>query len=140
MRWISRCRMFCLLSKFTLHQQLSPNRRFGTTKFYFTSFKVLRLLQNLVISENHGAREHPNTTAMGVALLSKSFLYSEPECGRWLRCQNGTGGWRAVFTRISVAWLGRICPVPAESPDPRGKRRGSDDSAPIGPTNVAQSF
>ena len=140
MRWISRCRMFCLLSKFTLHQQLSPNRRFGTTKFYFTSFKVLRLLQNLVISENHGAREYPNTTAMGVALLSKSFLYSENECGLWLRCQNGIGGWRAVFTRISVAWLGRICPVPAESPDPRGKRRGSDDSAPIGPTNVAQSF
>ena len=93
-----------------------------------------------MISENHGARENPNTTAMGVALLSKGFLYSEPECGRWLRCQNGIGGWRAVFTRISVAWLGPICPVPAESPDPKEKRRVSDDSAPIGPTNVAQSF
>ena len=93
-----------------------------------------------MISENHGAREYPNTTAMGVALLSKGFLYSEPECGRWLRCQNGIGGWRAVFTRISVAWLGRICPVPAKYPDPRGKRRGSDDSAPIGPTNASKSL
>ena len=65
----------------------------GLRNCTLTSFKILHLLQNFVIRENHDAREYPNTTAMGVPLLSKGFLYSEPECGRGLRCQNGIGGW-----------------------------------------------
>ena len=46
----------------------------------------------------------------------------------------------AALARISVAWLGRVYPIFAESPYSRGKGRGSDVSTPIGPTNASKSL
>ena len=77
---------------------------------------------------------------MGFPLLSKGYLYAEHECRRRLRHKNITGGRGAVFARISVAWLGRIYPISAESPYSRGKSRGSDVSTPNGPTNASNSL
>ena len=74
---------------------------------------------------------------MGITFLSEGFLNPEPECRRGLRDKKNIGRRRAAFTRISVAWLGRIYPISVESPHSRGKGRGSDVSTPIGPTNAS---
>ena len=73
-------------------------------------------------------------------MLSEDLLYAEPECRRGLRHKDIIGRRGTAFARTSVAWLGRIYPVSTEFPRPRGKRRVSDDSATIGPTNASKSF
>ena len=77
---------------------------------------------------------------MGFPLLSEGYLYTDHECRRRLRHKNITGRRGAAFARISVAWLGRVYPIFAESPYSRGKGRGSDVSTPIGPTNASKSL
>ena len=77
---------------------------------------------------------------MGITFLSEGFLNAETESRRGLRYKNNIGSRGAAFTRISVAWLGRIYPIPAESPHSRGKGRGSDVSTAIGPTNASKSL
>ena len=77
---------------------------------------------------------------MGFPLLSKGYLYAEHECRRRLRHKNIIGGRGAAYTRLSVAWLSRIYSISAESAYSRGNVRGSDASAPIGPTNASKSL
>ena len=50
-------------------------------------------------------------------------------------------GEQFLLENLSPAgWLGRIYPVPAESPFSRGRGRGSDDSAPISTSNTSTRF
>ena len=77
---------------------------------------------------------------MGFTLLSEGFLHTEPECRRGLRHKNIIGRRGSASARKSVTWFGRIHPISAESPRSMGKRRKSDVSALIGPTNASKSL